>query len=334
MLLRNTAGFSAESDFHRIRIKNPLGVAANEVRSLACLKHRVRLLAWLPEMVVRHRVAELLLQRAADQFEADYSRFYRHGESKERAIGAPVLLKGSSRRLGVVLVHGFLATPREVLELAEYLHNKGFWVYCVRVRGHGTSPEDLDARSGSDWIESVDLGYALVSAICRRVVIGGFSFGGGLALDAAARITGLAGVFAICPPFRLQSLSSRFAPAVTTWNRTMNKMHCHGVTKEYARRASERPLINYARVPLAALSQLEHFMKELEPRLAEIKAPTLVGQAQGDPIVNPDRTLLMFHRIGAEQKKYLPFDFNRHGILAGEGSEKVHAAIAAFIDTV
>lgn len=334
VLLRNRASFSTGKKFHRIRIENPLGVAANEVRSLTCLKQRVRLLAWLPEMVVRHRVAEVLLHKAADQFEADYSRFYRPGESKERAIGAPVLLKGESRRLGVVLVHGFLATPREVLELAEYLHGKGFWVYCVRVRGHGTSPEDLDTRSGDDWVESVDLGYALVSAVCRRVVIGGFSFGGGLALNAAARISGLAGVFAICPPFRLQSLSSRFAPAVTTWNRTMNKMHCHGVTKEYARRVSERPLINYARVPLAALSQMEHFMKDLEPRLAEIKAPTLVVQALEDPIVNPERTSLMFHRIGAEQKKYLPFDFSRHGILAGEGSERVHAAIAAFINTL
>jgi esterase/lipase len=334
MLLRNTAGFSAGSDFHRIRIKNPLSVATNEVRSLSCLKRRVRLFAWLPEMLVRHRVVDVLLRKAADQFEADYSLFYRPDESKERAVGAPFLLEGTSRQLGVVLVHGFLATPREMLELAEYLHGKGFWVYCVRLRGHGTSPEDLATRKGSDWVESVDIGYALMKTICSRVVLGGFSFGGGLALDAAARISGAAGVFAVCPPFRLQSISSRFAPAVTVWNRTMDTMHCHGAAKEYVERPSERPLINYARVPLAALSQLEHFMKELEPRLADIKSPTLVIQAQGDPIVNPERTVLMFNRIGAEQKKYLPFDFNRHGILAGEGSENVHAAIAAFIDTL
>jgi esterase/lipase/1-acyl-sn-glycerol-3-phosphate acyltransferase len=331
-LFRNTASLSAGSEFHRIRIKNPLGVAANEVRSLSCLKRRVRVLAWLPEMLVRHRVVDVLRRQAADRFEADYTRFYRPEESKERTIGEPLLLKGSSRRLGVVLLHGFLGAPREMLELATYLHGKGYWVYCVRLRGHGTSPEDLAIRNGSDWTESVDIGYAMMSNICKRVVIGGFSFGGALALDGAARITGLAAVFAVSPPFRLLRVSTRFASAVTTWNRFMGTVHIPGAAKEYVEVVPERPLINYARVPVAALSEMEHFMEDLEPRLAEVTVPTLVVQALGDPVVDSEETALRFDRIGAEQKEYLPFDFSRHGILAGEGAEKVHEAIAEFID--
>src|SRR6185369_770230 len=107
----------------------------------------------------------------ADQFEADYSLFHRPDVSKERTVGAPFLLRGSSRRLGVVLVHGFLAAPAEMRELAAHLHGKGFWVYSVRLRGHGTSPEDLATRNGCDWIEAVDTGYAMMSAICKRVVV-------------------------------------------------------------------------------------------------------------------------------------------------------------------
>jgi esterase/lipase/1-acyl-sn-glycerol-3-phosphate acyltransferase len=331
-LIRSTANFSAGSEFHRIRIDNPLGVAANEVRPLSALKRHVRLLAWLPEILVRHRVVEVLQRQAADQFESDYSRFYLPDESKERSVGAPLLLKGSSRKLGIVLVHGFLASPREMLELATYLHRNGFWVYCVRLRGHGTSPEDLAIRNRGDWVESVDIGYAMMSAICSRVIIGGFSLGGGLALDSAARINGLAGTFAVSPPFRLQKLSTRFASAVTTWNRLMDTMQFHGAAKEYVDNIPERPQINYARVPVAALSELEHFMKDLEPRLADVKMPTLVVQAHGDPVVNSEETALMFNRIGAKQKEYRPFDFSRHGILVGEGSENVHAAIAAFIE--
>jgi esterase/lipase/1-acyl-sn-glycerol-3-phosphate acyltransferase len=331
-LLRNTASFFADTEFHRIRIKNPLSVAANEVRSLSYLKRRVRLLAWLPEMLIRRRVVDVLLRQAADQFEVDYSRFHRPGESKGRAVGAPLLLKGTSRRLGVVLVHGLLGAPREMLELADYLHGKGFWVYCVRLRGHGTSPEDLATRNGSDWIESVDLGYALMSTICRRVVMGGFSFGGGLALDSAARISGLAGVFAVSPPFRLQRLSTRFASAVTSWNRLMETVNFPGAAKEYIEIVPERPLINYARIPVAALSEMKHFMEDLEPRLADVTVPILVVQAQEDPVVDSEGTALMFNRIGSENKCYEPFDFSRHGILAGEGSENVHAAIGNFIE--
>ena len=334
LLHRIPDNFSADSEFHRIRIKNPLGVVANEVRPLSDLQRHVRWMAWLPEMIVHRRVVDSLLRQATDQFEADYLRFHRPAESKEREVGAPFLLKGSSRQLGIVLVHGFLAAPREMLELATYLHDRGFWVYCVRLRGHGTSPEDLATRNGNDWVESVDLGYALMSTICKRVVVGGFSFGGGLALDCAVRIHRLAGVFAISPPFRLQDISSRFAPAVTTWNRVMDIIHCDGASKKYADINPERPLINYSRVPVAALSELGRFMKNLEPRLAEVTVPTLVVQAHGDPVVNHEGTALLFNRLGAKRKKYVPFDFNRHGILAGEGSENVHAVIGQFVDTL
>lgn len=331
-LLRNTASLSAEREFHRIRIENPLAVAANEVQSLSCLKRRVRLMAWLPEMLVRQRVVDVLMRQATERFEADYKQFYRPDESKERAVGKPLLLKGSSRRLGIVLVHGFLAAPREMLELATYLNGKGYWVYSVRLRGHGTSPEDLATRGGNDWIESVDIGYAAMSALCSRVVVGGFSFGGGLALDCAVRIPALAGVFAVSPPFRLQRLSSHFASAVTAWNRIMDTVHIHGATKEYVEVPSERPHINYLRVPVAALSEMVHFMKALEPRLPELEVPTMVVQGDGDPVVDSEVTALQYNRIGAEQKEYLSLDFSRHGIVAGEGSEKVHAAVARFID--
>jgi esterase/lipase len=265
------------------------------------------------------------------QFEADYSQFHRPGESKEQTVGAPLLLKGTSRKLGIVLVHGFLAAPREMLELAADLNGRGYWVYCVRLRGHGTSPEDLATRVGNDWVESVDIGYALMSAICRRVAIGGFSFGGGLALECAARIPGLAGVFAVSPPFQLQSVATRFTAAVTSWNRLMDAVHLNAAGKEFIETTPERPKINYVRVPVAALLELVHFMKNLEPRLTDITVPTLLVQGLNDPVVHGEKTALLFNSIGAQLKEYKTFDFGRHGILAGEGSGQVHEAIADFI---
>jgi esterase/lipase/1-acyl-sn-glycerol-3-phosphate acyltransferase len=333
-LIRNSMNLSARSELHRIRVENPLGVAANEVKTLSALKRKVRWMAFLPEMLVRHQVAGVLLRQDAEQFETDYALYFNSDESKGRDVGKPFMLKGASRQLGIVLLHGFLAAPREVLELATFLHGKGYWVYCVRLRGHGTSPEDLATRDRNDWIESVDIGYAMMSAICKRVVVGGFSLGGGLALESAARIPKLAGVFAVSPPFRLQNIYSRFAPAVTSWNRFMDKIHCNEAAKEYVEQISERPLINYARVPLAALTELEHFMKDLESRLSEVKIPTLVVQGDRDPVVSAENMALLFKDIGAKQKRYLSPDFSRHGILAGEGSEKVHEAIAAFVDKV
>jgi esterase/lipase len=77
---------------------------------------------------------------------------------------------------------------------------------------------------------------------------------------------------------------------------------------------------------------MKHFMEDLEPRLADVTVPTLIVQAQGDPVVDPEGTALLFSRIGSKDKRYEPFDFSRHGILTGEGSENVHAAIGNFIE--
>ena len=332
VLVKDRAKFSAPFDMQRVRIDNPLGVIANEVVPLARLQREVHLTAWLPEWLVRRRVADILERQAQDEFEADYQQFYRPAESKERRVGAPVLLKGSSRRLGVVLVHGFLSAPLEVAELAAYLNRRGLWVYLVRLKGHGTAPEDLALRSGKDWVESVDLGYALMSALCQRVVLGGFSFGGGVALDCASRVKNLAGVFAVCPPQRLLDLSSRFAPAVTVWNRVMDFISYQEAKKEFVVTVPERPEINYARLPISGLRQMGRFMRELEPKLAKISVPVQVLQADGDPVVDPEGSGRLFAMLGSQEKNYQKFPLQRHGILVGPGSEEVHAAIGLFVE--
>jgi esterase/lipase/1-acyl-sn-glycerol-3-phosphate acyltransferase len=331
-LVKDRAKFSAPFDLQRARIDNPIGVIANEVVPLTVLQREVHLTAWLPGWLVRRKVADILERQALAEFEADYQAFYRAAESKDRRVGTPVLLRGRSRRLGVVLVHGFLSAPMELAELAAYLNGKGFWVYQVRLKGHGTSPEDLAQRRGKEWVESVDLGYALMSAICDRVVVGGFSFGGGVALDCASRVRNAVGVFAVCPPQRLLDISSRFAPAVTAWNRVMDLLSYQEAKKEFAETVPERPQINYARIPLAGLRELERFMRELGPKLARIAVPVQVLQADGDPVVDPQGSRRLFEMVGSSEKQYRKFPMQRHGILAGPGSGEVHAAIGAFVD--
>jgi len=334
VLVKDRAKFSAPFDMQRIRIDNPIGVIANEVVPLTILQREVHLTAWLPGWLVKSHVADTLERQALEEFEADYQQFYRPEESKERRVGTPVLLKGRSRALGVVLVHGFLSAPLEVAELAAHLNGKGYWVYQVRLRGHGTSPEDLALRGGKDWAESVDLGYALMSALCHRVVLGGFSFGGGVALDCASRVRDVAGVFAVCPPQRLLDLSSRFAPAVTVWNRVMDLISYQEAKKEFAVTVPERPQINYARLPIAGLREMGRFMRDLGPKLAGISVPVQVLQADGDPVVDPQGSGRLFEMLGSKEKKYLKFPLKRHGILAGPGSKEVHEAIGSFVDTL
>jgi esterase/lipase/1-acyl-sn-glycerol-3-phosphate acyltransferase len=331
-LIKDRSKFSSPYDFHRARIDNPVEVMANAVEPLTALQRIVRRIAWLPDFWVRHKVAATLQRRACSEFDKDYRQFFVEGESKKKEVGSPFLIRGSFRRTGVVLVHGYMAAPLEMKELAEYLSRKGLWVYAPRVKGHGTSPDDLAQTRYPAWVETVDCAYALMRSLCRRVVVGGFSNGAGLTLDLAARVSDVAGVFAVSPPLRLQDFSTRLVPAVDVWNRLMKKVRLGDAQVEFVENHPENPHINYLRNPIAGVRELERFMGALEPKLGAIKVPALVIQGQGDPVVNPKGSVRVFQRLGSEDKTYVLFSFNRHGIVRGEGAERVHRTVWEFIE--
>jgi len=329
--LRDRTSFSSAYRFHRARVENPIDGMANAVEPLRSFQHAARRCAVLPAFWIRRQVRGRLLREAVEEFRADYRQYSVDGESKAQAVGMPFLVEGRSDRLGVVLCHGYMAAPLEVRELAAFLGRHGFWVYAPRLRGHGTSPLDLAQRSYQDWLRSVDRGYALMASICRRVVAGGFSTGAGLALHLAARVESLAGVFAVSAPMRLKDFNARFAPAVDMWNRLMDKASRTGAKLEFVENRPENPHINYTRNPVSGVREIERLMDDLEPRLGGIAVPALVVQSSNDPVVDPRGSEKIFNRIGSRDKKHVLFSMNRHGILLGEDSEKVHQVVCDFL---
>ena len=330
-IVKNTFKINFPFDFHRLRIENPVAVMANELEPLAGLQKRIRRISLQPGFRIKQRVSGYLLDRALKEFEEDYKAFLIAGESKRSEIGMPFIVKGKTAEVGVLLIHGYMAAPFEVKELAGYLGRMGIWVYAPRVKGHGTSPEDLAGRKYEEWIKSVEDGYAIMSSICKRVVAGGFSNGAGLALELASRIKTLSGVFAICPPLKLRDFSSKFVPAVDAWNRLMERFHREEAKKEFVENRPENPHINYMRNPISGIRELERFMESVEPRLSSVKAPALVIQAHGDPVVNPKGSRRVYELLGSENKSYVVLNINRHVIVTGEGSHVVHKAVGDFI---
>ena len=330
-LIRDRRKLSAIFDFHRARVDNPIAVMANEVEPLILLQKKITRISWTPGFWVRRQTARFLQSRAEASFSEAYDRFFLIGESKPRKIGRPILIKGRSRKVGILLSHGYMAAPEEVRGLAEYLAKLGFWVYAPRLAGHGTAPEDLAQCSYKDWIRSMEEGYLIIRNLCRQVVVGGFSTGAALALELATRLEEPIGVFSISAPLRLQYMGSRLAPVVDTWNRFMGRVHLGDAKKEFVENHPENPHINYLRNPISGVRELERLMDYLEPRLEQIKIPALVVQSQKDPVVNPNGAKRIFSLIGSADKQYVVFNFKRHGILLHEGAERVYQVIGDFI---
>lgn len=329
-LMRDKNAFTAGINFHQIRVDNPVAVIANEVEPLPELQKRLRRISLLPSFWVKRKVVQQLLDRELSEYEKDYEAFYAEGETRPKEVGAPFLIKGKSREVGIVLIHGYMAAPIEAAKLAVYLGKKGHMIYVPRLKGHGTSPEDLAGRSHGDWIASVDAGYAVIRNSCKRVMVGGFSTGAALALDLAERVEDVEGVFAVSPPRRLHDLSIKKNLAKEIWQRLMNRVM--GNHSDFIENHPENPDISYSRNPVSGIQEIELFMNELEARLPKISAPVLIVHTRRDPIADPEGSRRIFEMIGSENKQYILFNYERHGLLIGDGAYRVFRAIGDFIE--
>ncbi|MBW2678312.1 MAG: hypothetical protein JRD49_12200, partial [Deltaproteobacteria bacterium] len=47
---------------------------------------------------------------------------------------------------------------------------------------------------------------------------------------------------------------------------------------------------------------------------------------------NPKDSKQIFRKVGSMDKEYILFNINRHGILLGDGAERVHKRIGTFVE--
>lgn len=86
-----------------------------------------------------------------------------------------------------LLVHGFPGTPAEVRPLAQAFRRAGWSVQGMLLPGFGPQIETLPGRRCADWTDAVAEALAALKRRHHPVVLVGYSLGGALALQAAAR---------------------------------------------------------------------------------------------------------------------------------------------------
>ncbi|MEE4240244.1 MAG: alpha/beta fold hydrolase [Desulfopila sp.] len=316
--------------FHRSRIDNPVDVMANEIEPLRKLQRLIRIIAWQPSFLIRKKVVRELLREEIDMYRDDCRNF----SEREVHSDGPFLLHGSTRKVGVVLVHSYLSVPEEVMELARYLNRLGLWVYAPRLPGHGTTPEDLAERSYTDWQLSVEKGYAVMSSICQKVILGGVSFGGCLALELAARLKQPVGVFAVCPPYRLKDYSASFMPGLDVRQRILAKIKRNDIEMEFYGFRSENQHINYSRNPITGLKNVGLLLEKLKLVSKNIRHPSLILHADQDPMVDSGGSKAMYDSLASENKEYVLLNYAKHIIIQGSECRRVHRLIGNFIRDV
>ncbi len=332
-----------ESRFDEIRLENLVMVYANEMAPIRAARGAVeKALAETPSLDEK-TFAKMLFEDETASHAWHAKRFAKpkfatiNDQETATESAEPFLLlpQGENvKKMGVVLVHGFLASPAEMRPFAERLSAAGYPVIGVRLNGHGTSPWDLRKRSWRNWMEPIGRGCRILSAFCERVCLIGFSSGGALSLlQAAEGVSNLAGVCAVSTPLKFRNKNLVFIPLVYGLNKVIRWIPSMEGVMPFRPNLSEHPHINYRNAAIRGLYELHLMAEELGERLKDVRCPTAIIQGTEDHVVDPESAELIVAKLGSENKELHWIETDRHGILYDDIGETREITMA-FLESI
>ncbi len=218
--------------------------------------------------------------------------------------------------IGVLLIHGLLASPAELREYGDYLAKQGYTVMGVRLKGHGSSPYALQNQTWEDWYQSALRGYRILKAHCNRIFITGFSTGGGLALKLAAEhFPEIIGLSVVALPIKFINPAFMLVPLLHGTNKLVDWLSSFEGVKSFIENATEHPTVNYRNVPIKSLYELRQLIAEMDDFVPLCTAPVLVLQGNNDPVVASKSADEIMNKLRCLNKQLKIINSNRHGIL-------------------
>jgi len=193
---------------------------------------------------------------------------------------------------GILLVHGFTASPWEMRWFGEELSRHGCSCLGVRLPGHGTTAEDLATRSWGEWLTTVREGYTLLAEECPEVFAIGMSTGS-LLLLALASHAPLSGLVLLSPFVKLGHPLVRAAGLIARIHPFEQRALAAGTERHY-----------YRQRPLLGVRELVRLLDSVNPLLPSIRTPALVIGAQGDQTVPAGSARALYERLGSRGKTF------------------------------
>lgn len=209
----------------------------------------------------------------------------------------------------VLLVHGFPGTPAETRPLAAEIGEMGVTARSILLPGFGTEYKNLDSMSASDWINAVRREITMLRSTHRKVVLLGFSMGGGVSICAASRVVPDAlilfapfwtfgvpfdGILSLVKHVMREVKPLRFANLDDPDIRQF--MIEIGVDMDDPE--SVRHVRNEVGLSLNAVDQLRRVGARAYRDAPRITVPTLIVQGREDTTVTCDRTRRLLVRFG------------------------------------
>jgi carboxylesterase len=237
-------------------------------------------------------------------------------------------------KTGVLLIHGFTSTPKEMRWMGEYLNAQGHTVLGIRLAGHATRPADLIRSRWQDWLLSVEEGISMLQTCTERIFLAGLSLGGVLGLIIAgqerADASRLCGVIAMSTPYhlpqdwRVRFLKplSRIKPYIPKGAGTPGSGWFGEAWKQH---------VAYPQYPLRSVYEMNQLMEVMYQTLPRVNLPILLVCSRNDQPLICASMAKIFHEVASWEKQQLWLEGSGHTVTEEPQRQIVFETAAAFI---
>lgn len=233
--------------------------------------------------------------------------------------------KETSRRLNVLLLHGFAGTPREMLPLGQTLLRRGFSVRAPLLPGHGENLQAMREVCLEDWLEAVVQTYTFMQRDERPIAILGFCLGGALALHLAGQLYPRA-IGCLATP--AQPLPTSMFPSADGLCSNLKNIS-DGSSSEVRR---WRQAGCHLAVPDSFFAQYQQLLSKLSSTLADVRCPLLVAQSRDDGITPPQDAELILKAAQSSRRKLVWSQRSGHALPIDVGRRALFQEIVSFLE--
>ena len=246
----------------------------------------------------------------------------------------PAILKESAYRLdggenGVLLIHGFCGSARQMRYLADGLHAAGYTVSVPLLPGHGSTVREMRKSTFRQWHDCVRMAYADLREICSCVAVAGHSMGGVLALLLAEEYPADA-VITLAAPMHLSGMRGLLSPFAFLTAPFLPYLSWPGA-RRYPDDFLMEDHIGYETLPVSKVNDLLRLMRRARRNLFAVTAPLLTVQSIDDPTVSVSSPRIIGSGVSSSLKRHILLNRSGHLIPLGPERRKVLDAMLDFL---